>query len=236
MTQPIEAFTFQAVTNSRRGKQSVEEDLGVPTISTYDGRPTGSEVVIIPCFHPGYLAHIGILREKAQALLLLTLAIGWHAADLAIALSQNGSHQTRKQMCVKISKDIKDKLQPTHSFGKIFEATKKEYLIARKAYYQGRVTRSKAPELAKPPTGILPTKSEHIRQGRVAAIGKTTGGGIGGYEVLVQEQKTLGPKSDNIRFSLTWTEGDGKSWTLSPILLPTEAAPSGVDDKRFMFL
>jgi hypothetical protein len=236
MTQPIEAFTFQAVTNSRRGKQSVEEDLGVPTISTYDGRPDGSEVVVIPCFHPGYLAHIGILREKAQALLLLTLAIGWHAADLAITLSQSGSYRTRKETCVEITKEIKNKLESTHTFGKIFQATKNEYLIARQAYYQGRVTRSKAPELAKPPTGILPTKTEHIRRGRVAAIDKTIGGGAGGHEVLVQEQRTLGPKSDNIRFSLTWTEEDGKSWTLNPILLPTEVAPSGVDDKRFIFL
>jgi hypothetical protein len=88
-------------------------------------------------------------------------------------------------MCTKITNEIKARLQPTHAFGKVFQATKKEFSIARTAYYQGRITRSKAPELPKPPKGILPTKTEHIRRGRVSAMGRTTISGTGGYEVLV---------------------------------------------------
>jgi hypothetical protein len=232
MTQPADSFTLKAFNNSRRGTKAVEENLGNPRLVKTDG----FETIVLPCFHPGYLAHIGIMREKAQSLLLMTLAIGWLAASCAITITLDNPELSRKLICLEIVKEIKIRLQLNHPFGKLFEASKKEFLIARTAYYEGKITRSKAPGIPKPPAGLLPTITQHIRRGRVADIGMAADAGLGGFEVLVQEYRIQGPKSDNVRFSLTWVDDDGMNWVLAPILLPTEVTPTSTGDKRFIFL
>lgn len=198
--------------------------------------PTGDETVIIPCFHPGYQGHTGILKEKVQQLFKMVSAIGWYTITSVIRIHRDNPSSTRSDLCMKLFNEVRSKLSSDDTFGSMFEMAKKEYLIALKAYRQGELVRRNAVDLPKPPKGILARKTDFIRRARTSTINQMGSEGIGGYEVIIQEQTVAGPKGDNVRHSLSWAEEDAAKWTLGPIILPEHVVSAIADDKRFIFL
>ncbi|KAH6620236.1 hypothetical protein C7974DRAFT_399191 [Boeremia exigua] len=76
-------------------------------------------------------------------------------------------------------------------------------------------------------------KQSRSRKGRVEAAETPKDNSLG-YEALIEEEPILGPKGDNVRFSLTWKEKDGTRWMIAPIILPEHVEASEANDKRFM--
>lgn len=201
-----------------------------------EGSTTGKETVIIPCFHPGFLGHAGILKEKATRLLIMISGIAWKAVTSAIVIHRENILLPRKDKCESIIKEVESKLDPSHKFGAAFARAKAEYLDVVRAWHQGKLTRQKAEDIPKPPRGILRAKSARLGKSRTDRNAETVGGDMGGWEVLLQEQTVLGPKSDNKRHSLSWLEDDGQKWSIGPVILPENVLPITQNDKRFIFL
>ncbi|CAO2656112.1 Nn.00g049150.m01.CDS01 [Neocucurbitaria sp. VM-36] len=143
----LKAYNIKSL-EYRQGR-FVQEILGILRLTTLNETESRSDTVIIPCFHPGYQGHTGILREKAQQLFKLVSAIGWYAITEAIRLFCKHPSASRRQLCGELTIAIQDKLESSHPFGRFFLTSKKEYLTAVIAYRQGDLERRIAAELPK---------------------------------------------------------------------------------------
>ncbi len=87
----------------------------------------GKEVVVIPCYHPGYLSKAGLPAAKATKLFFMVHQIAWFAMGAVLDIlrkTRKSKSWTRKQMCDKVVARIADILQPEHVFGKAFALAK----------------------------------------------------------------------------------------------------------------
>lgn len=239
MTQPVAKFNYKAYNiealNYRQGR-FVQDILGVPHFASLNDTRASNETIVIPCFHPGYQGHTGILREKVQQIFKLVSAIGWYAITAVLRISRDNPHASRRMFCLKVFQDLKTTLNTSNALRNNLDIAKREYLVALKAYRQGELTRRNALDLPKPPKGILAKKTDFTRRTRTLTNNQVGSDGSGGYEVLIQEQIVNGPKGDNVRYSLTWSEEDAESWTVGPIILPEHVTSPNDNDKRFIFL
>jgi hypothetical protein len=153
----------------------------------------------------------------------------------AICIARDNPNVTRKILCLKIQKELNVKVDRNDTFGKALALAKKEYLIVQTAFQQGALIRRNAPDMPKPPKGILPKKLDISRRARTMAGDTGVTEGVGGFEVLIQEQTIIGPKGDNVRHALSWVECDGEQWNLSPIILPEHTVSEDDNDERFLF-
>jgi hypothetical protein len=235
MTQPVEHFNIKAFRayQKKNLEGALVQSLGIADISTANGDDT----IVIPCFHPGRHGHMGILCEKGQQVFKLVSALAWDAVTEVIRITKNHPHHTRRSLCIEVKKQLSLKVHKSHPFGLALLIAKKEYLDTQKAFQEGALVRRNAPDLAKPSRGLLARKTVLTRKGRNLVLDTAVEGGIGGYEVLLQEQIVLhAPNGDNVRITLSWAEDDGNKWCLGPIILPENSLPSDTDDKRFLYL
>lgn len=209
--------------------------LGLPKLSSYSNATAGAVAIVIPCFHPSRHVYMGILSEKGQQIFKLISGLAWYAMTFAIRISKDNPKNDRKLLCMKIMSEFNAKVHKSDPFGAALAAAKKEYLDVQKAFQQGVLIRRNAPDMPKPPKGILARKFNRSRKAKTMASDEAATGGIGGFEVLIQEQTTLGQKGDNTRHNLSWVEYDGENWMLGPIILPEHVLSSDDNDKRFLY-
>ena len=169
---------------------------------------------------------------------MLTSAIAWKAAGLAIQLDQDHVPRTRKQTCKEIIKILKADLEVTTVFGQTFHQAKQDYLLALKAFRQGSLAHATGHAIKKPPTGILAGKSVSGRGGkRIRGEGQTTDFFGDGFEAVIHgvDDFLVGDNKTSIRHSLSWEEEDGQAWLLSPIILPSKVVKNvGKKGKTFI--
>jgi hypothetical protein len=204
------------------------DQVGYPEICAFSGGSkiaVGQECVIIPSFHPGFLGYSGVTKEQVSRVFVLTSAIAWKAASLAIQLDQDHIPRTRKQTCREIIQILKADLEVTTVFGQTFHQAKQDYVLASKAFRQGSLAHTTGHAIKKPPTGILAAKSVSGRGGkRIRGEGQTTEFFDDGFEVVIHgvDDYSVGDNKTSIRHSLHWKEEDGQAWSLSPIILPSQ--------------
>jgi hypothetical protein len=169
---------------------------------------------------------------------VLTSAIAWKAASLAIQLDQDHAPWTRKQTCRKIIKILKADLEVTTVFGQAFHQAKQDYVLAYKAFREGCLAHATGHAIKKPPTGILAGKSVSGRGGkRIRGEGQTLEFFDDGFEVVIHgvDDFSVGDNKTSVRHSLSWEEGDGRKWSLSPIILPSQVVKNvGKKGKQFI--
>jgi hypothetical protein len=198
--------------------------------------PGGHEFVLIPCCHPGLLGHVGILKEKLTRLMVMTSGIAWYAASLAVTIDRENLTLSRKQKCGKIVALLAVKLDTTHEFGRAFLRAKEDYSMAITAWTEGKWSRKGGAPVRAPPRGLLPGKTQKVGRARISRDHQTLEGVGDGFEVDIQEQAWKGASAtDNKRYRLTWEEDDGQTWSIAPVILPSNVAPADSSDKRFLF-
>jgi hypothetical protein len=99
MVTPVNTFGKNAFHNSRCNTQAVEDNLGVPILATYSDATYNNEAVVVPCFYPSYLSHMGILRSKAEGLLAMVLSVAWQATYLAVKFAMSQPSSNSHQIC-----------------------------------------------------------------------------------------------------------------------------------------
>ncbi|KAF3034096.1 hypothetical protein E8E11_001926 [Didymella keratinophila] len=221
MTTPLAGFSKGTFDSSRRGRHSVEENLGVPILASFDGSPNitaKNAILIVPSFHTGYLKKLmGTRKKLAQRLQDLTL--------------------DRLAICNSVKTGI-DTLLQEKAFGKAFMKAKRDFIQIQTAFREARKEREQAEDLDLVPTNLLPRIVEHIRQGRKHAA-VTLASAVGGFEVTFHVETLSGvPTPHNRPIYLQWIDGnDGQTWKIGPIMLPTEVAPKNKkdQDKRHIY-
>lgn len=217
----------------------LKEVMGVPQMASFDGdkgTTAGTEVILIPCFHPGRVSHAGILGNLVTQLLTMVSGMSWAAMEHAITVNRDHPSSTRKQKCRLILERLRAQLSPDHPFGRSLKQLKSKYAIAQTADYQARHIRKQVMAIRKPPRGILPKKTQRARRHRLD-LDILTGEGVGaGFEVAIQDHPWQGVGDKDVRYSLSWSEEDGQGWTVGPVLLPDNVLAVDESDKRFLFL
>lgn len=242
MTTAFEGFTKGAFDSSRRGHHSVEENLGVPILASFDGSPeitAKNAILIVPSLHTGYLKKLmGKQRKLAQRMEVQILGITWKSTCRAIELAEDLSLD-RLAICNKVKTEIDALLQQDKPFGKAFMKTKRDFIKVRAALREARKEREEAEDLDLVPVNLLPRIVEHIRQGRKHAA-VTLASAVGGFEVTFHVETLPDvPAPHNRPVYLQWVDGnDGQTWKIGPVMLPTEVAPKNKkdQDKRYIYL
>ncbi|KAJ4382743.1 hypothetical protein N0V86_001965 [Didymella sp. IMI 355093] len=225
----------------RQNNSSWAQDvLAVPQVLSFNagqGPTTDKEFLLIPCYHPGFTGHSGVLKEKLTRLLVLTHALAWAATHHAIVIDRENPTRARRDKINMLHSMLLTKISTTHPFGRALADAKAAYKDVTKAHNECSLQRAGNTALRKPRTGLLPGKTvkkpakSPVRSGEtVAEIGE-------GFKVTLEETGWI-PGATGIdakRHRLNWTESDGQERTLHHIMLPAGVAPTDPNTPRFLY-
>jgi hypothetical protein len=245
-------FDTQRSTNVALGSDYYIQILGVPHLRTI-GEDEDEEVVIIPCYHPGYLAQAGLPSVKATTLFFYVHQLVWFSMGMVLNLVQDTSRDwTRKELCGEIVLSLQKVLSTDHDFGRAFARVKQETIDATNAFAQGKVARrrirNEGQPKAKSSRSVSPKKAirkerKRNRKLQITNTSTSSGTAIGGYEIYVHATKladAVAPRNDRDRHILSWKEpsfedqSKGHQWTIGPLILPDGVLGDG-SEKRFIY-
>ncbi len=261
-TQNFKSFTSRdhltAVGKMNRTNQNWSDVfLGNPSLQAFDGTEevtNDNAFVLIPCYHPGFSGHAGVIKDKLVRLMSMTFGLGWAAAGHAVELSDQPG-LSRKEKCNLIIQNLQSKLEPSHELGKIWARSKSEYALANAVDKQAWALRMKhgkignlslfkldlgyrkppppgakvRPSRAKPKVGI-PSFSKIDEEDEMVD-------GIGGYPVVIEPAgNPIGAAFEQGGYRLRWPEENGLVWSLEPVFLPNKTVSGAATDKeRFLY-
>ena len=112
--------------------------IGKPVISKYDENQRDADddncCIVIPCLHPGSVAHANVGGKVMLKLIWRTLAVAWFAMNESLKLFQRtGPVLTKREILLQLIEIVNEKTGPGSRFGKNFEkkreALRKYYTI-----------------------------------------------------------------------------------------------------------
>ena len=245
-------FETQRSSNVDLGSDYFLQLFGQPHIRTI-GVDGDDEVIVIPCYHPGYLAQAGLPSVKATTLFFYVHQLVWFSMGVALDLLQDTSRNwTRKELCGEIAVSLQKVLSTDHHFGRAFARVKQETIDATKAFTQGRAVRRRIKNVgqpkAKPTRSLSPKKAirkerKRNRKLQITTTSTSSSAAIGGYEIHVRATQladAVAPRNDRDRHILSWKEpslemhGEDHQWTIGPLILPAGVLGDS-SEKRLMY-
>jgi hypothetical protein len=243
-------YETQRTSNVELGSDYYIQLLGVPHLRHLGD--SEDDVIVIPCYHPGYLSQAGLPSIKATTLFLYVHQIVWFSMGVALQQVQESSQTwTRKGLCGEIMLRLQEVLASDHQFGRAFASVKQETIDVTNAFVQGRVTRRKirneGQPKAKSTRSVSPKKAirkerKRIRKNQITTSTTAVGTAVGGYEVYVRSMNLndkVAPRNDRERHILSWKEpslennNQEAQWTIGPLVLPNGVLNGS--DKRFIY-
>jgi hypothetical protein len=248
-------YDLQHKENDESGSDYYIKILGEPQLRVLGY--SDDDVVVIPCYHPGYLAQAGLPSLKATALFFYIHQIVWFGMGVALeALEDKSKAWTRKELCEEVVSQTQKILSVKHQFGQTFASIKQSTIDVTTAFHEGKVSRNldqtQGTSQKTRKAGyqkVIRNKRKQMRKSQFS--GPTTSGNaaMGGFEVKIRKTNLalfLAPKNDRERHFLSWNElsleennVEGKDgdrlWAIGPLVLPNGIINSATPGKLFLY-